>query len=86
MIPRRKRERKAADAELIVMLCDRKGPAVRSDVSTEAVVYIAIVPDTAKLTERRPVELHTDVVDALVDLMVELANREDVDGTSTRDR
>ena len=81
-----KRQRKtgSVDAVPIVMLCDRVGPVLKPGGAepAQAAVYIAIVPDLAKLAADRSRRFHFDAVDALVDLMIELADSEGTDGTS----
>lgn len=83
-----RRKNRPAEAEPTVMLCDRKGPRARSEAaaSSEGAVYIAVVPDPAKLAAERSLGLHTDAVDALVDLMIELADNEETDGSGTPSR
>ena len=69
----------------VVMLCDRKGPLRQpgSPTFSETAVYIAVVPDPEKFATERSLELHTDAVDALVDLMIELADNDGANGSGT---
>jgi hypothetical protein len=77
-----KRAKDAADDEPVVMLLDRRGALAAMDDA----IYIAMVPDPARLVEHRQPRLHDDVVEALVDLIVELAEGEGTDGSGSGDR
>jgi hypothetical protein len=43
-------------------------------------VTIAVVPDPARLLHERSPGIHSDVLDALVDLVVKLIDEDEVDG------
>lgn len=72
---------KPVDNDPVIMICDREGPLAASD----GAIYIAVVPDPAMLVEARPPGFHGDVVDALVDLVIELAESE-TDGSGSAGR
>ena len=85
-----RRKRRPAEAEPVVMLLDRRGPQPRAAgeavAPAEGAVYIAVVHDPAKLAAERSLALHTDAVDALVDLIVELVDSEETDEQGTPSR
>ena len=87
---KRRQKIRPADDEPVVMLLDRRGPPRPPDgeerSSPASAVYIAVVTDPAKLAAERSLGVHTDVVDALVDLMIELVDNEGTDGSSTPSR
>jgi len=85
-----RRKPRPAEDEPIVMLLDKRGPrrAPTSEAAPtpESAVYIAVVSDPAKLAAERALGLHSDAVDALVDLIVELVDSEGTDGSGTPSR
>jgi hypothetical protein len=72
--------------EPVVLLLD-EAPAENHRQPLEAsAVTIAIVRDPARLLYERSVGLHSDVLDALVDLVVELVDEDEVDGPGASSR
>jgi hypothetical protein len=65
--------------EPVVMVCDRLAPVQGKD----GAIYVARVPDPAKLVAARSLRLHADAVEALVDLVIELAEDDEADGTGS---
>lgn len=70
-------------SEPLVVLLDEAAPEGNGGPSTPSAVTIAIVPDPAKLLDERSPRIHGDVLDALVDLVVELIDKDAVDGSGS---
>ena len=61
------------------MFCDRVAPVE----GTDGAIYVARIPDPAKLVAARRLRLHADAVEALVDLVIELAEDDETDDSGS---
>lgn len=80
---RRRQRLGAQNADPVVVLLDEAAPEGDGVASRPSAVTIAVVPDPARLLDERSRRIHGDVLDALVDLVVELIDKDEADGSGS---
>lgn len=74
-MPARRKPTLAAERPMVAVVDED-----RYEVSGRGTVTISVVPNLSKLLDGRSTRLHGDVIDALVDLVVELLDEEPLHG------